>query len=178
MLILERPIQLPTQGQKFATKCKNPVGFSQWNFARIHRFLPYKFVWYTEIFMRIHLDSRNLSTRIFARMDSQILAEFLTLQHPTTSTSLFSKHYLSHQPCTPISGRLFMKQFVKKSLPNMARLFSPWSGLLISSSISEPRWLVPKEQVSSSPKMLSVSWGSSSSMPLKVESNQYCYLLK
>ena len=70
---------LSPQGQKFVTKCGNPFGFSHWNFARIQGFLPYNFVWWTVIFTRIHLDSRNFVQREFLR--EWILAEFLTLLH-------------------------------------------------------------------------------------------------
>ena len=42
------------QGQKFATKFENPFGFFQGNLARILGFSLYNFLWYTEIFMKIH----------------------------------------------------------------------------------------------------------------------------
>ena len=68
------------QGQKFVTKCENPFGFSQWNFARSmdsrHITLYDKLKYLRESFQILAI----LLTRIFARMDSRILAKFLTLQ--------------------------------------------------------------------------------------------------
>ena len=51
------PCHLPVQSRKFATKCENPYGFSECNFARIHGFSPCNLVWKAERFTWIHLHS-------------------------------------------------------------------------------------------------------------------------
>ena len=70
-------------------KSENPFGFKRWNFARIHGFSLYNYVWNTtEIFMRIHLDFilAVLLMRIFVRMDSWTFTEFLTLTSQSQET--------------------------------------------------------------------------------------------
>ena len=56
------------QSQKFANKRKNPNWILPVDFARIHEFMPFNPVWYTEIFRRIHLDSHSFVDKIFWEM--------------------------------------------------------------------------------------------------------------